>query len=437
MSLTPAQANVSSTHHASTVLHGYGLWLARAAWISLVTLIVVLFVATLPLAYQQASSPGQVTGEALGRFVAPVPVAGIVRVMVDGLMMLGFLGISLLIFWRRSNDWMALFMSAMLMLTALLFTAPLRGEPRALLALLYSLAQVSQLACLLLFPSGSFVPRWSWLLLVPVAGWRWYVWYSLYLPNALVEDRIALNITYVPESSRDTALLVGVFAIGMLAQVYRYRRVSTPIERQQMKWLLWSVVVALIVGGGYVIILNILGSLPQGDTYAYLWRIVGRTVRQVAFLLIPVSLVYAILRFRLWDIDMIVNRALVYGVLTAVLGSVYVLSIVASQIVLTPFIGRDFQGAVAISTLAIAALFNPVRRRVQDAIDRQFYRHKYDAQQTVAAFGARLREHRDLETLTHDLVQAVQGTMQPTHVSLWLCEPTHESVTPPAGNKRT
>jgi hypothetical protein len=159
-------------------------------------------------------------------------------------------------------------------------------------------------------------------------------------------------------------------------------------------------------------------SLLGGDTPLVL--LVLEVGFALSFLLVPFSISVAVLRSRLFDIDVLINRTLVYGSLTAALALVYISSVVSLQAVLRVLTGQESTLAIVASTLTIAALFNPLRRRVQALVDRRFYRRKYDARKTLEGFSAKLRDETDLNALSDDLVGAVRETMQPEHVSLWL-----------------
>jgi hypothetical protein len=179
-------------------------------------------------------------------------------------------------------------------------------------------------------------------------------------------------------------------------------------ERQQIKWFAYAVMVLMV--------LVLISAVPGDFGPASLWAVVFA----LGVIGIPTAAGVAILRYRLYEIDLIINRTLVYGSLTAVLVVVYFGTIVALQRVFVSLTGEKSTLAVVASTLAIAALFSPLRRQVQGVVDRRFYRRKYDAQKTLEAFSARLREETDLGTLADDLVGVVGETMQPAHVSLWL-----------------
>jgi hypothetical protein len=196
-----------------------------------------------------------------------------------------------------------------------------------------------------------------------------------------------------------------------LSLVLRYRR-SGGEERQQIKWIAFaaSVLGVLFVSGPVV--------PPEAwfaDLLAY--------ARLGSSALVPIAIGFAVLKYRLYEIDLIINRALVYGSLTAMLAGVYLCAVVVLQYLFRALTGQESQLAVVASTLAIAALFNPLRRRIQTLVDRRFYRNKYDAAKTLEAFSVKLRDETDLGALSNDLVEVVRETMQPSHVSLWLRTP--------------
>jgi hypothetical protein len=206
-------------------------------------------------------------------------------------------------------------------------------------------------------------------------------------------------------------LVAGLGAVVSL--VVRFRR-SRGAERQQIKWFASASVLTF----AFVFVWN--GLL---DAESALLQATFAVLSVVLVPAIPVATGIAILRYRLYDIDRLINRALVYGTLTALLVLIYVGAVVAMQEVFRTLAGGEFQLAVVASTLAIAALFGPLRRRVQEFIDRRFYRGKYDAAKTLAAFNAHLREETDLDALGAGLVRVVKETLQPAHASLWLSGP--------------
>jgi hypothetical protein len=204
------------------------------------------------------------------------------------------------------------------------------------------------------------------------------------------------------------ALLTAV-VLSALSLVFRYRRAGG-VERQQIKWFAF----AAVLFGGSLVFSGFLGRDLPG-----VWDALFETV---TFVGLYVAVGVAILRYRLYDIDILVNRTLVYGTLTALLAAVYFGGVATVQAIFRALTGQEHQPqlAVVVSTLVIAALFNPLRRRIQGFIDRRFYRRKYDAAKTLEAFSARLRDETDLDALSDELVSVVRETMHPAHVSLWL-----------------
>ena len=204
---------------------------------------------------------------------------------------------------------------------------------------------------------------------------------------------------------------LAVAVAGGISLVVRFRR-ARGVERQQIKWFAFSGMVfcAVFAAGPF------LWALPQAPATAWIWPVLFLAGAST----IPVAVGIAILRHRLYEIDVIINRALVYGSLTATLVLVYAGSVVGLQSVFRGLTGQESTLAVVASTLAIAALFSPLRRRVQALVDRRFYRRKYDAAKTLAVFNLRLREKTDLDFLRDDVLGVVRETMQPAHASLWL-----------------
>jgi hypothetical protein len=199
--------------------------------------------------------------------------------------------------------------------------------------------------------------------------------------------------------------------LSAMSLVVRFRR-SRGEERQQIKWVVYAVVL--------LIFYTLIDQILLEDRIPFIADII---LFLVFFEGLWVTIAVAILRYRLYDIDVVINRTLVYATLTAALVLIYLGGVVLLQYVFRALTGQESQLAIVASTLAIAALFGPLRRRVQAFIDRRFYRGKYDAAKTLEAFSARLRDETDLGTLRKELVGVVRGTMQPTHASLWLRPP--------------
>jgi hypothetical protein len=268
---------------------------------------------------------------------------------------------------------------------------------------------------LLVFPDGRFLsPRWRWVgfglaAIVALASVA-----LAFKPGEIeplgVQNRLAFGgkageLMTALDSITNLLALPG-FGLAVAGLVVRFRR-SRGVERQQLKWFTY---VAAFVGIGLAGSILVPGGWP-----ADLLFFIGLA----ALAGLPVAAAIAILRYRLYDIDVVINRTLVYGALTATLAAAYLGSVLLLQLALSP-LTEDSGLAVAGSTLAVAALFRPARTRIQGAVDRRFYRRRYDAARTLAGFGARLRDQVDLDSLSAELRTVVADTMQPAHVSLWM-----------------
>ncbi|MDP8950601.1 MAG: hypothetical protein M3N00_10265 [Actinomycetota bacterium] len=306
--------------------------------------------------------------------------------------------------------------------------APSSPEPTAVLLLMVWLSNwgwllliIPLLYILLLFPSGRPpTPRWRW---VGVAALAWATLFVLMvtLSQELTTPDLVFNNPVGVLGEVTVELLAGVWIVGLVALVVacavslfvRYRR-SDDTEREQIKWLLYASAVFLVVFVGGTVS-GVAGTSSLGG---YIYGVFFG----VSLVMLPAAIGVAILRYRLYEIDTVINRTLVYGALTVTLALVYFGGVATIQAIFRALSGQEHQPqlAIVVSTLVIAALFNPLRRRIQGFIDRRFYRSKYDARKTLEAFSAKLRDETDLDALRDDPVGIVRETMQPSHVSLWL-----------------
>jgi hypothetical protein len=285
----------------------------------------------------------------------------------------------------------------------------------------YLLLSLALIYLPLLFPDGR-LPSQRWLPIAVIAGIGTLGMVVLgMLTDTLrgtiirykIDNPIGIEglapVEKLPAFSVLSVLILGIGTIGAAASVVvRFRR-ARGIERQQIEWFLYAAALLLLFP------VAVLGS-------DFLPEIISSVVLGLPLVALPMAIGIAVLRYRLYDIDVVINRTLVYGALTAMLALVYFGGVTATQTIFRTLTGQEQQPqlTIVVSTLVIAALFNPLRRRIQSFIDRRFYRRKYDAAKTLEAFSARLRDETDLDALRDDLVGVVRETMQPAHVSLWL-----------------
>ena len=409
---------------------------ARIAWIIVAVLTVVVMVASVPLLFERFSSVcTDGTDTCLQNSEVPAAALGGLRdagislgeyatftVGVEILCKVVWISVATLLFVFRSHDRMALLVSFFLLTfgTAALLTNGTEALAAAHPAWwvvargLQVTGEVFSVLFLFTFPDGRFVPRWTPIVAV--------VFLLFQIPGDLFPGDLTVGPRFLNTAVNSAGAFV--FFGGVLtmlgSQVYRYRRVSGPEQRRQTRWAVFGTTLAIAI---LVVVYATMYFLVIGDPEDSAILLVVSSLIPLVMLLIPLSVFVAIFRSGLFDIDLIINRALVYGTLTASLALVYLGAVAGLQRLVSPLAGEGNQLVIVASTLLIAALFNPLRRRIQHAIDRRFFRRRYDASKTLEAFSAKLRNETNLDSLSDELVGVVRETVQPEHASLWLRRP--------------
>ena len=360
----------------SSQLRGRLLVVARTVWLVLATGLLLNFVASIPAYHAQlliicktpnsaqcdTFQPTAATLQALHQMGVTLHTYAAMYVFVDVAVSLVYLVVGALIFWRKSNQWWGLFFSFVLLLfgsfgvdgSLIITFIPLPANPPVALLLVVFLIVCLQWgllgAFLLTFPTGRFTPGWTWVLI------------SLWVFQALLFLTSAISIAPSALFAIEFLLTWGSVAA---VQFYRYRRLYTPVQRQQTKWVVFAYMVGVVVN----VVTNALGALVPGlGAPNSPYQLLVEFISVCLALLIPLSIGIAILRYQLWDIDTIINKALVYGSLTALLGALYAGLIIGLESLAQVITRQTSQPiALVISTLVIAALFNPLRRRIQSA----------------------------------------------------------------------
>src|SRR6266568_712228 len=393
---TQATLNVRQDNTDYRRLHGRWLVLGRGVWLALVVLTLTIFFASLPMYLAQLNTPCDGTTCWYSR-LSPGQVGALKGIGLSIDVYTGFLVALLLVAFGP------IFATG----SVVAISSPWQVPNECL----YFLALALFMLVFLQFPSGQFVPRWMRLsLVVFVAGLVPTAFVAPSMPNTLV-DRLTNLVS------------LGELATLAILQIYRYRRVSSPIQRQQTKWVVFGIAISVAIPiSGSVLILIFPVLTEQGSLYPVALNMAST----FGPLFIPLSFGFAMLRSRLWEIDTLINRTLVYGTLTLILTGGYIGLVIGLQALVRGISSQDNSVSIIISTWAIAALFQPLRQRIQGMIDQRFYRRKYDAARILAAFSATLRNEVDLQQLCEQLVAVVEETMQPTIVSLWLHSPEQE-----------
>lgn len=408
---------ISSTEQHNR-LSGASLWMARLGWVVVFLLVLALLFELIPANrrltygewYINQTRPLLSSPDAFLTFVDYLVVLETAAAALTIFM-------GLVVFRYRSDESMGLLASATLIMLSLMAISGNIDTWRFPVGLSVLQPLISQMKAIVLgsyvlffhlFPDGRFVPRWS----------RWTAGIALGVVTLFALAAAIMPVGGVSDESGERAWLLftspfmGSLVIAVGGQVHRYRRVAGCEQRQQMKWVTFGLATWL---GNLLWKLVMNGVLPSG------WAaFIGAQLDLFVLALLPITIGFSILRYRLWDVDVVINRTLVYGGITVLLGLVYSGCVVLLQAVFTTISSQQSAVAIAFSTLIIAALFNPVRYWLQAIIDRRFYRRKYDARRTLANFSQAARDEMSLEALAVALERLVQETMQPNGVSVWL-----------------
>lgn len=421
-SARPSSASVS-TSRAPAESQSRDVRAMRVVFIALTIIVVALDALAFPQ-FLARLTPAMI--QDLDRVHFPLALFGAISLVESIGYMLIYLAMALLLFWRRTDDRMANFCAIMLLLFGCATTggflydistgatAPLLGDNGAihvLILLLFSGGQMCFLLFFFLFPTGRFAPRWTrWV--AALAGVYWLA--TIFDPT-------------IPAGSWGILTLL-FFVAAMVAQVYRYLRISTPVEREATKWVVFGFALGMVIIAIPQVVLALIPHSTAGllvNDSPTLANLLFGSPWVIGLALVPIFIAVAVLRSHLWDIDTLINRTLVYGALTVLLAAVYAGLTLGFQRLSDLVTGKAGQQPVMIvlSTLVIFALFQPLRSRVQRVIDQRFYRRKYDAARTLTEFSATLRQEIDLDDLRARLLAVVDETMQPSHYTLWLRRP--------------
>ena len=405
------------------------LTVARVAWLLITGVGVVIFALGARLLFQQLATTctgsdclrNQLAPEALppmaevGLTLAEYAVLQLTPTVIFAIVSVA---VGALIFWQRSHELMAYTSSLWLVTFGLtLFEEEVRAAGVAypwLQPVVFMLIWLGGTILLPLFfcifPNGRFAPRWT--------KWAWLITSALFVSLATAAELFpAFTTTYKGFAGY---LWFTMVLGGIAVQFYRYRYLSTADERQQTKWVIFSFLVIIVVNVTFFLANPLFLDFRVQQAENAVLNIFGNAVAAFAFLTIPLGIGISILRHRLYDIDVIIRRTVQYSIVSAVLAAVYFGSITLIQGSITAVTGAQSPLAIVLSTLLVAALFNPLRRRIQTAVNRRFYRKKYDAQQILAQFAQTARDEVEIDLLQAELAQVVQETMQPEHLSVWI-----------------
>jgi len=326
--------------------------------------------------------------------------------------------VGVIIFWRRSDEWIGLLVSMALIALGINglsdnvnWLTKATPEFAPLYNTLSAIGASLAILLLLLFPDGRFVPRWTRYVAIPLV--------ALALADPLLAF-VLPPLKNAPGTFAVIAALLAGIAVGAIAQIQRFRNHSNLEQRQQTKWVIFGFLALILVAFTWTITVELYPPSPgPGRLY---FNLLTYPVLFLLLLVLPITMALSILRYRLFDIDLVIKRTVVYGALTITILVIYFAAVVVLQNIFRNLTGQGEQLAIVASTLLIAALFNPLRFRIQTSVNRRFFRGDYDSAQALNSFAESVQDEVDLERMQNALLSTVEETMQPGHVSLWLKE---------------
>ncbi|RPI23885.1 MAG: hypothetical protein EHM70_21955 [Chloroflexota bacterium] len=398
----------------------------KIAWWILAATNLALYIIAIPSEYQTQLSV------AVGTYVTSLPVFNLTPhfyatflTAMDVLTEFVFILIGSYIFIRKPGDWMV-FLVAIASITFTSMFVPtlihLADKNEAFLipvAVIRATGVASSLIVFCyLFPDGLFVPR--------ITRWFAVLWAGLsiyWLFNPVAPYNIVYLSTWMDNMAPSVAILFTAYASGLAAQLWRYHRVIQPAQKQQIKWFIYGLVTGLLGFTLYYlgVILYPPFGLPGLPGLSYV--LIGVPLLHLSIMMVPIALAIAISRYRLWDVDLIINRSLVYTFLTALVILLYILAVVVFEQFFHWVMDWDESPlAIGLSSLIIAFLFRPLKTFIQERVDRRFYRKKYSMDLAITQLSHKLRDEVDINRLADALLSAIDETMQPEQISLWLRE---------------
>ncbi len=418
-----AEAAALSLHNRATTLHGTRLLLARLGWVLVALTFVLVLVLIAPrnprlLLFDPLIQDSYPLVAELLDYRAYLRYIIFLRYLVAGFYFL----VAVFIFWRRSDDWLAMLTSVALiclpyiiLFGGALYTLSEDLNQAAWVEIadgsLMVLGFLSIPLLLFLFPDGQIQPaRIKKLIKGLLIGLLFMV--LIPQPYEPSWDESWALITWLLVFMLFSILML----LGIFGQIYRYLRVSTPSQRQQTKVIVFAVLASL----GWLMFIALGTGTSLRFEAASIYGMFELHASLLVAALIPTAMAVSVLRYHLYDIDLIIRRTLIYGTLTVSLGAIYFVTIILLQGLVGRQSGQESSLVIVVSTLAIAAMFNPLRRRIQDFIDRRFFRQRYDAQEILDNFSTRTRDMVDLEQIHSEMLQAVYKALQPGHTILWL-----------------